>query len=307
MKKLFSVLLGLCLSACLAVPAMAADGYTYTVRIYAGAQGTFGGSSMLAYEGLSQGAGVSFNPDSVTLKNSEKYYVKGIRESGGDTSGGSGSYFRTDTIEGDTDYVVVYGIRGESVAYTVNYQDQNGNTLMPSETFYGSIGDRPVVAFQYIEGYQPQAYNLTGTLSENAADNVFTFIYTQLTAPGTVAPTATAATGTQAPAENAEETTETTPEEGVDEEGTIEPIEIMDQDVPLVGPEGTEDDQNRTEDLIDVDENQVPLASATAQVKEFAKRLNDLPVAGKAGIVSGVALLLGVVWWLLFYRRRKRI
>lgn len=81
----------------------------------------------------------------------------------------------------------------------------------------------------------------------------------------------------------------------------------MDQDVPLVGPEGTEDDQNRTEDLIDVDENQVPLASATAQVKEFAKRLNDLPVAGKAGIVSGVALLLGVVWWLLFYRRRKRI
>lgn len=156
MKKLFSVLLGLCLSACLAVPVMAADGYTYTVRIYAGAQGTFGGSSMLAYEGLSQGAGVSFNPDSVTLKNSEKYYVKGIRESGGDTSGGSGSYFRTDTIEGDTDYVVVYGIRGESVAYTVKLSGQNGNTLMPSETFYGSIGDRPVVAFQYIEGYQPR-------------------------------------------------------------------------------------------------------------------------------------------------------
>ena len=301
MKKLFGALLSLCLILSLSVPVMAAD-YTYKVRIYAGAQGTIGGQEMVAYEGLSYGSVITFNPNSVTLTNSEKYYVKGIRESGSDNS----NAVRAFVVTGDMDYVVAYGIQGEAVAYTVNYQDQNGNTLMPSETFYGSIGDRPVIAFQYIEGYQPQAYNLTGTLSENASENVFTFVYTPLTTPATASPSpATASpTATQTPAENGEDNPEI---EGVDDEGTIAPIEILDPEVPLVGPENDEGNENRTDNLIDVDENQVPLASATQLVKEFAKRLNDVPAAGKAGIVSGVVLLLGVVWWLMFYRRRKRI
>lgn len=34
-----------------------------------------------------------------------------------------------------------------------------------------------MVAYHYIEGYQPQAYNLTKTLSKNEAENVFTFVY----------------------------------------------------------------------------------------------------------------------------------
>ena len=34
-----------------------------------------------------------------------------------------------------------------------------------------------MVAYHYIEGYQPQAYNLTKTLSANEAENVFTFVY----------------------------------------------------------------------------------------------------------------------------------
>ena len=283
MKKLFGALLSLCLILSLSVPVMAAD-YTYKVRIYAGAQGTIGGQEMVVYEGLSYGSVITFNPNSVILTNSEKYYVKGIRESGSDNS----NAVRAFVVTGDMDYVVAYGIQGEAVAYTVNYQDQNGNTLMPSETFYGSIGDRPVIAFQYIEGYQPQAYNLTGTLSENASENVFTFVYTPLTTP----------------AENAEDNPEI---EGVDDEGTIAPIEILDPEVPLVGPEDDEGNENRTDNLIDVDENQVPLASATQLVKEFAKRLNDVPAAGKAGMVSGGVLLLGVVWWSMFYRRRKRI
>lgn len=33
-----------------------------------------------------------------------------------------------------------------------------------------------MVAYHYIEGYQPQAYNLTKTLSKNEAENVFTFV-----------------------------------------------------------------------------------------------------------------------------------
>ena len=66
------------------------------------------------------------------------------------------------------------------VAYTVNYEDEQGNKLAESQTFYGNVGDKPVVAYRYIEDYVPQALSLTKTLSDNEAENVFTFKY----APG---------------------------------------------------------------------------------------------------------------------------
>ena len=76
------------------------------------------------------------------------------------------------------DYVVAYGIKGDMLAYTVNYQDANGKTLADSQTFYGNAGDKPVVAYKYIENYIPQALALTKTLSDNESENVFTFTYT---------------------------------------------------------------------------------------------------------------------------------
>lgn len=80
-------------------------------------------------------------------------------------------------ITGDQEYVVAYGIKGDQVAYTINYQDANGNKLADSQTFYGNVGDKPVVAYTYIDGYTPEYRNLTKTLSANAAENVFTFNY----------------------------------------------------------------------------------------------------------------------------------
>ena len=62
-------------------------------------------------------------------------------------------------------------------SYTVNYVDENGNELAPSRTYYGNVGDKPVVAYLYMDGYMPQALTLTQTLSANQADNVFTFEY----------------------------------------------------------------------------------------------------------------------------------
>ncbi len=80
-------------------------------------------------------------------------------------------------VTGDQEYVVAYGIKGNQVAYTINYQDANGNKLADSQTFYGNVGDKPVVAYTYIDGYTPEYRNLTKTLSANAAENVFTFQY----------------------------------------------------------------------------------------------------------------------------------
>lgn len=154
--------------------------YTYTVTLYAGKEGTFAdGSSEVKITGLKTGDVVSFAGQigGVKLKDSGKYYVKGVRESGKDNNTVSAPAF---TVDSDREYVVAYGIKGDMVSYTVNYQDESGNALRQSEKFYGVVGDKPVVAFQYIDGYQPQAYNLTKTLNSNEADNVFTFTYKKI-------------------------------------------------------------------------------------------------------------------------------
>lgn len=162
------------LSGLSAVSVLAADGtpYTYTVTLSAGNKGVFNGAAKLT--GLRTGDAVSFDISQVQVTD-EKYYVKGIRLSGRDNEEAlAAPAFR---VTGDADYVVAYGIKGNQVAYTVNYQDGSGNALAESKTFYGNVGDSPVVAYRYIENYVPQALALTGTLVENEAENVFTFVY----------------------------------------------------------------------------------------------------------------------------------
>ena len=63
------------------------------------------------------------------------------------------------------------------VSYTVNYHDESGKELLPSETFFGNVGDKPVVACKYVAGYAPKASGLTKTLKEDVSENVLTFIY----------------------------------------------------------------------------------------------------------------------------------
>ena len=189
MKKLLALLLSLLLLG--AASAMAAGEYTYTVRIYAGGQGLINGEEVVVYEGLHSGDRVTFNLRSVTLADGSKYYVKGIRESGKDNNTVGVTSF---LVTRDRDYVVAYGILGDAVAYTINYVDREGRQLAPSETYYGNVGDKPVIAYLYIDGYEPLYYNLTKTLSDNAAENVFDFVYTAVVRPtapqgGVIGPT----------------------------------------------------------------------------------------------------------------------
>jgi len=187
------VLCALCMLAALAVPAPAKAAqsgqaeqtgkpYSYKIRIYAGRQGTVGGGEVLEYDSVAYGSRVIFSRNDVQLFDNSKYYVRGLRKSGVDNSEAQQSL--SFEVTEDQDYVVAYGILGDAVSYVINYQDREGNTLAPSETYYGNVGDKPVIAYLYIEGYRPQAYNLTRTLSENAAENVFTFIYTPISEGG---------------------------------------------------------------------------------------------------------------------------
>ncbi len=171
--------------------------YTYTVSFSAGAQGSFGGNSIQVRKAADNDAGVSVSSagdkivvtgleygdviscdaqGSVGLNDNSKYYVKGIRLSGRDNNTVANSAF---LVSGDQDYVVAYGIPGELAEYTVNYVDTNGNKLAESRTYYGNVGDEPVIAYLYIDGYTPDSYNQTGKLVSDASKNVFNFVYAQ--------------------------------------------------------------------------------------------------------------------------------
>ena len=101
-----------------AVTAMAAPTtpYTYKVTLSAGNKGTIDGQQKVEEANLKAGSTISFDLNDIQVTD-EKYYVKGIRLSGRDNAEAlSAPAF---TVNGDVDYVVAYGIKGEQVAYTV--------------------------------------------------------------------------------------------------------------------------------------------------------------------------------------------
>lgn len=178
--------------------AFAADDeeYTYTVRLYAGNQGELTEAGITAsrkgaagpegvsikYDGgratvtgLKYGDTVYISYQDAAAVTDEHYYVKGVRRSGRDNSEATESAF---SVGSDRDYVIAYGIKGDMVSYTVNYVDEDGNELLGSDTYYGNPGERQYVSARYVDGYQPQAYNLVKTLVQNEAENVFDFVYT---------------------------------------------------------------------------------------------------------------------------------
>ena len=282
-------LLIMALLLCMTVQtAFAAEGgnekeYTYTVTLSAGNQGTFngtggvhviGGSAQISggdairITGLRAGDVVVLDATAgmVDLKNGDKYYIKGVRESGRDNNTVADSAF---TVTKDAEYVVAYGIQGDMVSYTVNSQDGGGNELAPSRTYYGAVGDKPVIAYQYIEGYRPDAHNLTKTLGKNEADNVFTFTYTQSIvqqpaaggegteggtdagAPGTPGTPATPGTTTGcagtagAGAAAAAGTVETPTAENTDEEVPQGTVDLDDEDTPKANIDASDSDTVR--------------------------------------------------------------
>lgn len=336
LKKLFGFLLALCvLTAVLPTRALAAGSYSYTVRIYAGGQGIIVGQGVSVYyngmrysvpvyadeqvvicENVPYGARVDFNISSVQLlDDSGKYYVKGIRESGLDNNTVSNPSIY---VTQDIDYVVAYGILGSSVAYTVNYVDTAGNELYPTLTFYGNIGDKPVIAYQYVEGYQPQAYNLTRTLSENAAENVFTFVYTRI-------PTPTAPTPSQQPGGTPPQNPGTSENPGTagkpEDPGTTENPEITDapeesgtpenpgvSQAPANSNEGNTPAESTPptgpQDIIDLDDPNVPLAGPGAN--QGSSDAAKMSVGTKVVIGGAAAVTLGVIIGLVLFFKRKK-
>lgn len=268
--------------------------YTYSVTLSAGKQGTFADGDRIVREELKYGDYVNFDwRDQLTLKD-DKYYAKGIRRSGEDNS----NSFITDQVQvtGDEDYVVAYGVLGDMVAYTVQYLDENGNELAPSKTYYGSVGDRPVVAFQYIEGYLPQAYNLTKTLSENEADNVFPFEYAPaseirnvtVTVDGGTTVVTTPAAGTGAAQQGAAAAGGAAADENAGGNAEGDTVEVEDEEVPR--------------DLVDLDEEEIPLAKGELE-EDTIRETSVMPIV--VGSLIALLAVAGIVGMVIYYKKKK--
>lgn len=314
-KKLFvSLLAAAVLTVGSAFSVMAADTYTYKVTVYAGNKGTIDGQEQKEITGLSLGSQVILDINSVKVTD-DKYYVKGFRLSGRDNE----EALATPTIEvdGDVDYVVAYGIKGDMVAYTVNYQDANGKTLADSQTFYGNAGDKPVVAYKYIENYIPQALALTKTLSDNESQNVFTFTYTPGETDRIVETTTTVTTIVPGPTT----TTTTTGTTGTAANGTNAANNAAGDNTANganTNAGGTTDNQNNGQDAdnqdnqtTDIPDNQVPETLVDLDDEETPKSnidaedgSNTLPMVGGAAI--GILSVAALVALFVYLKKRSR-
>lgn len=255
-----------------------------TVGSGSGASVNYSGDCVVV-SGLKYGDMVYIHAQDTVNAVDERYYVRGIAQAGREESEAVQGTFK---VDGNRDFVAAYGIKGDMVVYTVNYLDADGNTLLPSDTYYGNPRERQYVSSRYVDGYNPQAYNLVKTLSPNEAENVFDFTYTTA-APGTVTPPAAegeadaagtagadVAAGADAPAGVAE---------GADAGGLVE---APDEQVP--------------QDLVDLDDEEVPLAN----IKEDRPGtvMSHMPIYIGIGAVAVTALIVAAVY--LKKRRNKR-
>ena len=175
------------------------------------------------------------------------------------------------------------------------------------------------MAYQYIEGWQPQAYNLGKTLTADASENQFTFVYTPV--PTVTNVNTVVVPGPQVPApEQGQEPEEepappvtvvTPPEEEEEPEPGV--VEVEDEVPPLAEPE----------DYEDLDEEETPLGGfgdneddgsggtdgknvAESILEDLATPLAMRPTPAKAGILAAVVALAGAgICWLVMTARRK--
>lgn len=303
--------------------------YTYKVTLSAGNKGTINGQNKIEQTNIASGSTVTFNLNDIQVTD-DKYYVKGIRLSGRDNNETLAA--PSFTVDKDADYVVAYGIKGNMVAYTVNYQDASGKSLAESQTFYGNIGDKPVVAYRYIENYIPDALALTKTLSDNESENVFTFTYTPgatdrivettttvtTTVPGTATPagaagttgsagttgaaagtgTGTTADGTAAGGTTAGGTTAGGTTTGGTAGGTTNADNSQDTTAKDKDTATSEDEQT-PKSLVDLDDEDTPKGNIDAKDKT-----SKTPIAAGIGIiVVAVAALAGLI---VFLKKRAK-
>ena len=304
LRKFLTLVLTVALSlSCMSeVKAAGNDEYTYKITVYAGNRGALSADSVsvasannyivnasadkIVISNLSAGDVVSVYPQAGVSLTEDKYYVQGIRLSGRDNDELENTVF---SVVEDADYVVAYGIAGNQVAYTVNYVDTNGNELAASDTFYGNVGDKPVVAYKYIDGYVPEVLGFTKTLSEDASENVFTFVYDEAPTPSVVVDQIIGGGGNAGQGGNAGTGNAAAGNEGTTNDGA--------QGNDAQG-EGTQNGEQTDDTIVDLDDEQTPGANVDLDG-------SNLGLAGSIAI-GGVAVLALLALFFVVMKKRKQ-
>ncbi|WP_300940025.1 hypothetical protein [uncultured Dubosiella sp.] len=266
--------------------------YTYTVRIYRGNHGHFKsdpGAEYIEYE-------VGYNEPIPSLNVNDlveidqdvakPYYPSGIKESGKDLLTAS-SYLGNTSADEDKDYIISYGLLLDPVEYTINYLDVNGNVLSEPSRYTGNVGDQIVLSYPYFEGYVPQANNARFTLTQDGTNN-FNFYYEEGEGPTVIPGTTTTVTDTET------ETVTTTP-------GTTTPG--ADTTTPggddATTPGGEDTTPNEPQDVIDIEDDNVPLAGPDEnEPTDNADAGMSLPAKIGLGAVL-VLLVAGIIYFLV--------
>jgi hypothetical protein len=280
--------------------AFAADGdgtdeYGYVIKIYPGLKGTYQGKSDVTTLNKKLGDSVYITADDVKV-NDDRYYVRGFRVAGHDNDESEGESIITGfwdmnfDVKEDVNYEVAYGIRGEMVPYTVRYiDDATGSALIGEDTHYGMPGDKPVVSYKYIEGYEPNVYYLAKRLTKTASENIYEFRYTK--GPGTTTTTVNRTTGNNPAA----------PGTAANPAGTN------------VGPAAAANNAGANNGTATIGDNGTPLADGPQQFTDIDGQ--DVPMADGSfhGIknilpylIGGLVALLIVLALLWFILHRKK-
>lgn len=304
MKMIKKIIVAVFMSLAMMVSVVHADNYAYTIHLYSGGSGSSEDSVLLQTYTKNYGETLSFSQDElqamVNLPEDSKYYVKGVKKAGHDNNDTDDLNSLNYYVSEDMDLVIKYGLKETEVNYTVNFVDTEGNPLSyvdqngvshDSLTYYGNVGDKVVVACVYIDGYEPNAYNLKKTLVKDESENVLTFTYTKnpgfvyryvdlgaINGGTTYLGTTTNGTNNANNANN--------PGNGTNQGGTTD---------------GTDNGEG-PQDVVDLDDNETPLANLddNETPKGFFSSENA-PII--AGIGAGILAIIAII---LFFLKKKK-
>ena len=313
MKKIISLLIALlCLVSVTAVSF--AEPTTYTIRLYTGdpQTGTFlNGGNVVEQTGIPYRNPVTFNISGLSVN--PKYYAKGIRPAGRDNL----EYVGADTAgnvstvaERDMDYVVAYGIVGSQVSYTIVILNIRNNNELTRVTYYGDIGDTPVITLPYVDGFTPPGAQarIPSPLTADSSANVYYVRYTPISTT-TVIDGGGGGGGNPNPNPNPDQNQN--PDNTPAQPEVVAPpppidnyqeVEILDQSTPLAEFEDVEGSGGGLA-LPEV----TPSPSPTSIITVDGNGKISLPPWAMYSTIGLLAVMIGLLYWyLLFYRKKKK-
>lgn len=283
-----------------------AQNYQYTVRVFPGNRGTLSQDPVSVT--VDKGGSVDLYSIATATITDNKYVQTGFRLSGTDTLLGNGII---NGISEDMDYVVAYGVESDVVPYTLRFVEyETGRELAEPKTYYGKNGDKPVAAYEYIEGYRPRYLAITGTLHKDE-ENVWTFEYIPLEEGETTVVTTTTTrtsgttTSTVIQGEEVQEGTTNAGTQGQGQgqgqgqnQGQSQGQGQSATDATSTGTQGGPE----TQEILDLD---TPLAGPGNGVSKIVEKGGLLLQSPKiiATVIIAIALCAGLFWF--FVKREK--